>query len=72
MLYFVVQLYTDRVICQFDKYEDLVECLVYHFDNEHRSKVGVYIGRWVDSWEGPFLVPSVEHLKRSLCREYSI
>lgn len=66
MNYFIVDLKTSRVICQFDSVEALEYCLLNHFDEQHRAKVGVYVGRWVDSWEGPYLVPSMDYLKRSL------
>lgn len=65
-MFFIVDLKTERVICQFDKVDDLEFCLVNHFDDEHRAKVGIYSGRWVDSWDGPYLVPDLDYLKRSL------
>ena len=66
MLYFIVNLKTERVICQFETVRDLETCLALHFDEKQRAQVGVYVGRWVDSWDGPYLVPSIEYLKRSL------
>ena len=71
MAFFVVDLKTatkpeKRVICQFDALQDLETCLVLHFDESHRAQACVFVGRWVDSWDGPYLVPSIEYLKRSL------
>ena len=37
-------------------------CLLNHFDEKGRSNVCVFVGRWVDCWDGPYMVPSVDFL----------
>ena len=66
MAHFIVNLKTQRVISQFDELPLLENCLVNHFDESQRASVGVFVGRWVDSWDGPYLVPSVEYLERCI------
>lgn len=66
MLYFVVDLKTERVICQFDNVADLEYFGAFGIDERHRAKYGVFVGRWVSEWSGPYMFPDMEYLKRSL------